>query len=217
MNTKRTILFYSLDFDLRSSAPQQPHQQQQQQSSEEQQHQHQLTHPPQQQQQQPLRQWIEQQPTNRFVPPRILEYGPPVGLDSDTLRIVLGLVDVDLIPMLRIALGSCVLPTQQTLVNPTAIYVQLTAVIPNWQMTRAADRTRVPVYVVICDQQQEVIDNWFIGYFTYDYARKRSSAEYGSSMTSTGPKRTRRAESLSSLQTGKRDTMKQREKKIVHF
>ncbi|KAI9253482.1 hypothetical protein BDA99DRAFT_519943 [Phascolomyces articulosus] len=194
----------SQNFDLRSSAPQQSQQQPQQQQhpslTEEQQQQ---LAQQQQQQQQPLRQWIEQQPTNRFVPPRILEYGPPVGLDSDTLRIVLGLVDMDIIPMLRIALGSCVLPTRPQVINPTTIYVQLTAAVPNWQMTRAVDRTRVPVYVVICEQQQqEVIDNWFIGYFTYDYARKRSSAEYGSTMTSTtGPKRTRRAESLSSLQT----------------
>lgn len=173
----------------------------------------------QQQQQQPqdpsssssssgFQQWIEQEPSNRFVPPRILEFTPQSGMETDTLRITLALADLQLMPMLRIAMGSCISPTRQTLVNAAANYVQLLASVPNWQMTRAPDRSRTPIYVVVCNQQQQVIDNWFIAYFTYDYSRKRSSAEYEAfaSASTSGPagapKRTRRAESIS-LQPGK--------------
>ncbi|KAI8379422.1 uncharacterized protein BYT42DRAFT_568732 [Radiomyces spectabilis] len=153
----------SQNFDLRS-APQAEDQGQKSQSSSS----------------QAIRQWIPQQTTNRFPAPRIYEYGPQQVQEGDTANVGLSLVNVELASMLRIAFGSCVLPTRYFTVNPSSNLVSLTALVPNWQLTQTADGSRVPVFVVACNPSdgQEVLDSWFAGHIDYYISRKRSSAEF---------------------------------------
>ncbi|KAI8089685.1 uncharacterized protein BX664DRAFT_333643 [Halteromyces radiatus] len=94
-------------------------------------------------------------------------------------------------PLLKIAFGSCIMPTQSFL-DPASNIIQLTCTVPSWSLTQSGDKT-ITLYVVVSDQPHNILDAWPVGYFTYQ-SRKRSSAEiplnYAMMMKRTKPSTT---------------------------
>lgn len=121
----------------------------------------------------------------------------------------LELDDFNLVPQLRIALGSCMVPTRALFVDPATSSVSLSGSVPSFALTEINERThhvdgriQVPVYILVAANNAEIEDSWFVSCFYYfdDVSRKRSSAEFD---PLTGHKRWRREPSGSAgLPTG---------------
>ncbi|RCI04951.1 hypothetical protein CU098_001551, partial [Rhizopus stolonifer] len=122
---------------------------------------------------------IPQTSTNQFKPPRILDYGPFQGQEGDTFHINFTLQQsLDPSYALRIAFDSC-FTTCHFSVNPVTQVVTLHTTVPNSNVLTCTDLSRVPVYLIVMQQEdQKIIDSWLVGYFSY-YSRKRASTEYG--------------------------------------
>lgn len=128
-----------------------------------------LQHPP------PLSTWIIQPPTQRYTPPRIYDYEPHQGHEMESLHINLQMDNTECLSRLKIAFGSCVMPTQ-TYIDPTTNIIQLACTIPSWSLTQSGDKSITLYVIVAADQPHNILDAWSVGYFTY-LSRKRSSAE----------------------------------------
>lgn len=127
----------------------------------------------------PLTTWIPppQSSTNQYAIFQNLEFEPRHGQEQDSLHIKLQLEKIECLPLLKIAFGSCIMPTQSFL-DPTTNITHLSSTVPSWSLTQSSNRS-IPLYItVISDQPNSisVLDAWLIGYFTYQ-PNKRSSAE----------------------------------------
>ncbi|KAF7724797.1 hypothetical protein EC973_000754 [Apophysomyces ossiformis] len=116
--------------------------------------------------------------TNRFTPPRIVSYGPQRANEGDAIQVEFSLANAEILSLLRIAFGAYIGSTRLIGDGSTEL-VTLTTTVPSWQLTQTADWSRVPIYLLACNpsEQQEVLDSWFVGYFSYGVSRKRSSVE----------------------------------------
>ncbi|KAI8078485.1 hypothetical protein BDF21DRAFT_420626 [Thamnidium elegans] len=127
------------------------------------------------------------QSTNQFEPPRILEYGPLQGHAGDSFHInISNSCNID--PnLLKIAFDSCITTCHFTVDTVTQIFT-IHSIVPNCELPR------VPIYLLL-EQSEQILDSWFIGYFTF-YTRKRSSIDQNSPISSstTDPKRSRQVE-----------------------
>lgn len=144
------------------------------------------------QQPQPLTTWIIQPPTQRYNPPRIYEYEPRHGQEMDSLHMSLQMDNTECLPRLKIAFGSCIMPTQSYL-DPGSNLIHLTCTVPSWSLTQSGDKSITLYVIVVADQPHNILDAWPVGYFTYQ-SRKRSSAElmldYNMMMKRTKPSAT---------------------------
>lgn len=120
--------------------------------------------------------WIPQPSSNLFKPPQILEVVPIQGQENDNFRIDIqqSSVAVD-INSLKIAFNTCFTNCQCSVNTVTQLF-SIHTQVPSSTLVSCNDLSRVPIYLAVV-QQHNVLDSWFIGYFSY-YSRKRSSSDF---------------------------------------
>lgn len=119
--------------------------------------------------------WIPQPSTNQLKQPRIIDFGPLEGQHGDAYHIDFSIQNLDT-NLLRIAFDSCFTTCHLTVDTVTQVFTVHTTV-PNSNILSCADLSRVPVYLVVVQNNTKILDSWFVGYFAY-YSRKRASAEF---------------------------------------
>lgn len=111
--------------------------------------------------------WVPQPSTNQYEQPRIIDFGPLQGHAGDNFMINvcnLKLIDPN---QLKIAFDSCITTCHFTLHAATQVF-SIQTIVPNCELSR------VPIYLLV-QQAEQILDSWFIGYFTFINSRKRSS------------------------------------------
>ncbi|CEP13880.1 hypothetical protein [Parasitella parasitica] len=110
-----------------------------------------------------------------FEPPQIVEYGPLRGQAGDNYHVDLNLQNLDA-SLLRIAFNSCFTACHFTL-NTVTQTITIHTTVPSATIVACNDMSRIPIYIVVV-QDGKILDSWFIGYFAYQFSRKRASTEF---------------------------------------
>ncbi|KAI7906693.1 uncharacterized protein BX663DRAFT_548851 [Cokeromyces recurvatus] len=109
--------------------------------------------------------WIPHPSTNAFKQPRVLDWRPLQGQVDDSFQIELDIHDIDP-SLLRIAFNTCFTTCQYSLNTVTQTMI-LHTTVPNTDYVSCTNLSRVPIYLLVVQDQNKILDCWFIGYFSY--------------------------------------------------
>ncbi|KAG1140159.1 hypothetical protein G6F37_007942 [Rhizopus arrhizus] len=113
--------------------------------------------------------WLpHSQPTSLYQAPHIIDFNPKQGQSGDVFMIHTTLNNFNS-ALIRITFGSCILPTHFTINHQT---ISFHSHIP---IQSSTSTEKVPIYLIIIREGTEddidVMDSWFAGYFTYKNKR----------------------------------------------
>ncbi|KAG1443332.1 hypothetical protein G6F56_010708 [Rhizopus delemar] len=113
-------------------------------------------------------QWLPHgKPRNIYQAPSIIGYSKRGNAGgSFSIHTTLNALDSTLI---RIAFGSCIVPTQFFL-NTTTQTISFHSPIPIHASTSSPDCQKVPIYLVMIREESkelDILDSWFAGHFSY--------------------------------------------------
>ncbi|KAI9487409.1 MAG: hypothetical protein EXX96DRAFT_553108 [Benjaminiella poitrasii] len=78
--------------------------------------------------------------------------------------------------MLRIAFNTCFTACQYS-VNTVTQTITAHTTVPNTSLVACQSLSRVPIYLLVVQDQEKILDSWFIGYFSY-FTWRRPSDEF---------------------------------------